>query len=233
MGKCLVGLVETVRLGHLLLVVLQALELSKRQSRLVRFGTVGLGLLQIDRLGALRLGFGVVIRGCSSSVSLGVVIINFEQNTGLMGSEVRVFGVGGNSWWYFLLLQFLSRLLALFGPPDHARETPDEKHVVCVDSTERRQTITHDGKERNKNTVNDVNGVKLLVADVDPADEEKNPGQTEECDEGGVERNEETQRSSDVLSKALHATLEPGTSRVQHVSDVIVQLCLFLRGPSF
>jgi len=233
MCECLVGFVETVRLGHLLLVMLQALELSKRQSRLVRVGAVGLGVLQIDRLRTLGLGFRVVIRGSNSSVSLRVVILSFDQNTGLVASKVRLFRVGGNSWRYPLLLQFLSRLLAFFSSPDQARETPDEEHVVCIDSTERSQTITHDGEECNKNTVNDMNSVELLIANVDPTNEEENPSQTEECDEGGVERNEETQRSSDILPETLHATLESGTPRVQHMSDVIIQLCLFFRGPSF
>jgi hypothetical protein len=104
--------------------------------------------------------------------------------------------------------------------------------VVCIDSAEGRETITHDGEESDKDTVNDVNQVRLLVAYVDPTDKEKNPRQTEQGDEGGVEGNEETQWSSDVLSKTLHATLESRASRVQHVSDVIIQLSLFLGCPS-
>lgn len=100
--------------------------------------------------------------------------------------------------------------------------------MVCIYSAEGRETITHDGEEGDKNTVDDVDEIRLFVAYVDPADEEENPGQTEEGDEGGVECDEETQRSSNILSETLHTTLEARASRVQHVSNVIIQLSLFL-----
>ena len=74
--------------------------------------------------------------------------------------------------------------------------------------------------------------VGLLVADVDPADKEENPSQTEERDESGVKGDEETQRSANILSKALQASLHSRAARVQHVSHMIIQLSFLLGRPS-
>lgn len=44
----------------------------------------------------------------------------------------------------------------------------DIDHVVGVYSSERRQTVTHDGKERHQDVINDVDNVKLFAANIDP-----------------------------------------------------------------
>lgn len=58
----------------------------------------------------------------------------------------------------------------------------DEDHMVGVDSSERGQAVANNGEEGNENTVDDVNDVELSAADIDPTDQEKHPGQTEEGD---------------------------------------------------
>jgi len=54
--------------------------------------------------------------------------------------------------------------------------------MVGVDSSERGQAVANNGEEGNENTVDDVNDVELSAADIDPTDQEKHPGQTEEGD---------------------------------------------------
>ena len=95
--------------------------------------------------------------------------------------------------------------------------------MVCVYRSERSKTITNNSEQSNKDIVNDVDDVQLLVADVDPADKEKNPGKTEQGDQSSIEGNGETQRPPDVLSKGLQALLELGTLRMEHVSDIVVE----------
>ena len=67
----------------------------------------------------------------------------------------------------------------------------DVNHVVGVYGTERCETIPHNSEKGNKDTVNDVHYVDLLAPNIDPADEEKHPGQTKQCDEGRVESDKE------------------------------------------
>ena len=43
-------------------------------------------------------------------------------------------------------------------------------HVVSVDGAKRSQTVAHNGKESNKDAVDDVNDIYLLATNVDPAD---------------------------------------------------------------
>lgn len=105
--------------------------------------------------------------------------------------------------------------------------------MVGIDGSKWSQAVTHHGKEGHKHTVDDVNCVDLLLADVNPADKEENPGKTEKGDEGGVEGDKESERSLDVLTETLEATLESGTARVQHMSNVVVEFSLFLGRPSF
>lgn len=83
--------------------------------------------------------------------------------------------------------------------------------MVCVYRPERSKTVTNNGEQSDKDIVNDIDGVQLLVADVDPADKEKNPSKTEQGDQSSIEGNSESQRAPDVLSKGLHALLELGT----------------------
>jgi hypothetical protein len=64
-------------------------------------------------------------------------------------------------------------------------------HVVCVDCSERSETVTNDGKESHQYAVDDVDNVDLLSTDVDPTDEEEHPSKTEERDECGIERDQE------------------------------------------
>jgi hypothetical protein len=66
-------------------------------------------------------------------------------------------------------------------------------HMVRVDCSEWGETVTNNGEQSDQDAVDDVDNIDLLSADVDPADEEKYPGQTEECDECGIECDEEAQ----------------------------------------
>src|SRR5690242_828913 len=80
----------------------------------------------------------------------------------------------------------------------------DIDHVVCVDGSERSESVSNNGEESHQNTVDDMNNVNLLTADIDPADQEQHPCQTKKCDKDGVQRDQEAQRSSDVLPKTSH-----------------------------
>lgn len=53
--------------------------------------------------------------------------------------------------------------------PSQKRVMRDEGHMVGINGPEGRQTITHDGEKSDQNVVDDVNDVKLLSADIDPA----------------------------------------------------------------
>ena len=69
----------------------------------------------------------------------------------------------------------------------------DVDHVVGINGTERCETISYDSEESNQDTVNNVDNVDLLSADIDPADEEEHPSQTEQSDEGCVEGDKEAE----------------------------------------
>ena len=64
-------------------------------------------------------------------------------------------------------------------------------HVVCVDGSERSETVSNDGEKGDQNTVDNVNDVDLLTSDINPTDEEKHPCKTEEGDECGIKRDQE------------------------------------------
>lgn len=108
----------------------------------------------------------------------------------------------------------------------------DKGHVVRVNGPKGGQAVAHDGEESHQHAVDDVDRVHLLVAHVDPADEEQHPGQAEQGDERGVEGDEEAQRPTHVLAKALHGALEARPPRVQHVAHAVVELQLLLLGPA-
>ena len=52
-------------------------------------------------------------------------------------------------------------------------------HVVGVYGAERSETISDDCEEGNQNAVDDVDDINLLSTDIDPANQEQHPGQTE------------------------------------------------------
>lgn len=81
--------------------------------------------------------------------------------------------------------------LLLTARPGEVVVVSDVNHVVGVYGTEGCETISHNSEKGNKDTVNDVDDVDLLATDIDPADEEKHPGQTEQGDEGRVESDKE------------------------------------------
>jgi hypothetical protein len=68
----------------------------------------------------------------------------------------------------------------------------NEDHVVGVYGPERRQTITHNGEKGDQNAVNDVNDVDLPTANIDPTDQEEDPGQTEQGDQSCVQSDKES-----------------------------------------
>lgn len=260
--KGLVGLVETVRLGQLLLVVPHALPLLKRERRVLVVLNVQLGGLDVSILihnGLLGIGRGrrrrrkvegagasgdSLDRSAGARVDARVDALGLGADAGALGLESgsagicceRVAGsIVGKLHAAFahclghgrlLLLELL--LLGLF---NLAGVVYHKGHVVCVNGSEGGQAVAHDGEQGHQHAVDDVDGVHLLVADVDPADEEQHPGQTKEGDEDGVERDEEAQRPPHVLAKALHRALEARPLGVQHVAHAVVQLHLLLLGP--
>lgn len=253
--KGLVGLVETVRLGQLLLVVPHALPLLKRQRRILVVLDGELGGLDVSILihnGLLGVDGGrrhKVEVACASGDSLhrsaGAVIdtlgleaiglglqigsagVRCERVAGSIVGKLHAVFVGCLRDAVLLLLE-----LPLLGLCNLAGVVNHKGHVVRVNGSEGGQAVTHDGEQGHQHAVDDVDGVHLLVADVDPADEEQHPGQTKEGDEDSVERDEEAQRPPHVLAKALHRALEAGSLGVQHVTHAIVQLRLFLLGPA-
>lgn len=240
--KGLVGLVETVRLGQLLLVVPHALPLLKRERRVLVVLDVELSGLDVSILihnGLLGVGSG---RGRKVAGASGD---SLDRSAGALGLETGRLGVRckrvargvvcelyaafGHSLYDAALLLLELLLLGLF---NLARVMDDKGHVVCVNGSKGGQAIAHDGEEGYQHAVDDVDGVHLLVSNVDPADEKQHPGQTEEGDEDGVERDEEAQRPSHILAKALHGALEARALGVQHVAHAVVQLHLLLLGPA-
>lgn len=105
--------------------------------------------------------------------------------------------------------------------------------MVSIDSSEGGETIAHNSKEGYKDAINDMDSIDLFFADIDPADEEKDPGETEESNQSSIKRHKEAKRSPDVLPETLKPSLEPRTSRVEHVSDMVIQLRLVLGTPAF
>jgi hypothetical protein len=55
-------------------------------------------------------------------------------------------------------------------------------HVVCVDCSERRQSITNNGEQSDKDVINDIDDIRLATTNVDPSNKEENPCKTEQSD---------------------------------------------------
>lgn len=55
-----------------------------------------------------------------------------------------------------------------------------EYHVVCVDGTKGSQPVANDTEQTDKDIVDNLDGKILAIADIDPADQEKHPSETEE-----------------------------------------------------
>ena len=49
-------------------------------------------------------------------------------------------------------------------------------HVVCVFGAEGRHAVADDGEQGYQDVVDGIDGLELLLANVDPADQEQNPG---------------------------------------------------------
>lgn len=62
----------------------------------------------------------------------------------------------------------------------------DVDHVICIYCAEGRKPVTDNGEEGDEDTVDDVDDVNLATADIDPADEEENPCETEKGDQCGI-----------------------------------------------
>lgn len=240
--KGLVGLVEAVGLGQLLLVVAQALPLLVGQRRVLVVLDVQLGGLDVAVLvhhGLLGVGRGhgcettgaggdsVSLSRCAGTLGTQALGVVSERIAGRAVVELDAVAADALDDAGLLVLELL--LLGLF---NLARVVYDKGHVVRIDGAEGGQAVAHDGEQGHQHAVDDVDGVDLLVAHVDPADEEQHPGQAEEGDERGVERHEEAQRPPHVLAEALHHALELGPARVQHVAHAVVQLQLLLLGPA-
>lgn len=58
----------------------------------------------------------------------------------------------------------------------------DVNHVICINGSKGCKTVTHDGEEGNKNTVNHMYNVILPVTKRDPSYQEKDPDQTKQGD---------------------------------------------------
>ena len=76
--------------------------------------------------------------------------------------------------------------------PGKAMIMRDKDHVIGVDHAERSHAITDDGEESDKDVIDNVYNVRLFAADIDPANQEEDPGKAEEGDEHRVECYEET-----------------------------------------
>lgn len=109
----------------------------------------------------------------------------------------------------------------------------NEDHVVGIYSPKRSETITDNGKERYQDVVDDVDHVILLRTNRDPTDEEEDPSKTEQGDQSSVERNEESEGSTNISTESLHTSLELRTTRVQHVADMVVQPIDIFLTPAF
>lgn len=81
--------------------------------------------------------------------------------------------------------------LLLTARPREVVVVSDVDHVVGIYGTEGCESISYNGEESNKDTVNDVDDVDLLSTDIDPADKEEHPGQTKKGNEGSVESDKE------------------------------------------
>lgn len=179
--KGLVGLVETVRLGQLLLVVPHALPLLKGKRRVLVVLNVELSGLDVSILvhnGLLGIGCGhgrQVASASGDSLDRSVGALGFETGRlGVICERVarsivcELYAAFSHSLREALLL--LLELL-LFGLCNLARVMNDKGHVVRVNGSEGGQAVAHDGEQGYQHAVNDVDGVYLLVADIDPADE--------------------------------------------------------------
>ena len=103
-GECFVRFVETVRFGHLLLMVLQFLELCKGKSWLIFFRTVRLGVFEINLLRTFGLGFGNLMFRLERTVSFRIVVLRIEKDTSLMTRQMRIFEICRDSFRNTLLL---------------------------------------------------------------------------------------------------------------------------------
>ena len=63
----------------------------------------------------------------------------------------------------------------------------NEDHVVGVYGPEGCQAITHDGEKGNQDAVDNMDDINLPTADVYPADQEEDPGQTKQGDQSCVQ----------------------------------------------
>lgn len=105
-------------------------------------------------------------------------------------------------------------------------------HVVGVDGSEGCEAVADNGEQGDQHVVDDVDGIELLLANIDPADEEEHPGEAEEGDEGGVQRDEKAQRPRRVLAERLEPLLHLGPARVEHMADVVVDKLDVLLAPA-
>ena len=102
-------------------------------------------------------------------------------------------------------------------------------HVVCVNCSEGCETVADYGEKGDEDGVDYVDDVDFATAaNVDPADEEEDPGEAKERDEGCVEGYKEAEScevlvtvdpiseivltSPNILSESLERTLHLGSS---------------------
>ena len=71
--------------------------------------------------------------------------------------------------------------------------------------------------------VDDVDRIKLPITNINPPNQEQNPGKAEEGDECGIKGDEKAQRSPSVFAKSLESLFDLGSPGVQHVPDIIIQ----------
>ena len=136
---------------------------------------------------------------------LGLVVLQFGLLLGRKYGELPlllwILRVGGISTSHrsvvggqIVVVAELRKHVLLSALPCEVVVVRNVDHVVGIYCPERRETVTQDGEQGDQNAVDDVNDVNLATADVDPADEEQNPCETEQGDEGCVQGDQEAER---------------------------------------
>ena len=111
----------------------------------------------------------------------GVVEREFEVNVGLFGL-VRLNGFRRQVVLVFQLGD--SHLAPQL--PGQERIARNVGHVVSIHEPPGYHAVADDREKGHKYVIDDINNVELFLADVDPSDEEQNPGKAEQGDKGGV-----------------------------------------------
>jgi hypothetical protein len=96
-------------------------------------------------------------------------------------------------------------------------------HMVRINGTERGETVAHNAEQGDQGIVDDVDRIKLPITNINPPNQEQNPGKAEEGDECGIKGDEKAQRSPSVFAKSLESLFDLGSPGVQHVPDIIIQ----------